>query len=147
MRSREKLFMSVFERGNMSGPMRLTLIVLIIASQTIASSTNPLKGVITDSEGAIIREARVFIHWDQSGADVGLKSNVGLKQDLVLQTNEKGEFRADLPPGFYDVFVTANGFSPGCRKLRIRVRESATFNIKLRADPLITNELGDRFPH
>ena len=43
MRSREGLFMSVFERGNMSDLMRLTLIVLIIASQTIASSTNPLR--------------------------------------------------------------------------------------------------------
>ena len=125
---------------------KLNSLIFIFVSLTLASDTTVLKGTITDSEGAAIRGARVLVHWDQSGARVGLKSNVGLQQDLILETNAKGEFRAELHPGFYDVFVTANAFSPQCRKIRIKPGETATYNTTLKADPLVTSEMGDHFP-
>ena len=121
-------------------------VLLIIPALVLASAASELKGVVTDSEDAVIRGAFVIVHWDRSGTAVGLKSNAGLKQDLILETDAKGEFGAELPPGFYDVFVAATAFSPECRKVRIKVGERATYSPKLKADPLVTNETGDTFP-
>lgn len=104
-----------------------------------------IKGKVLDSEGASISGARVLIHWDHSGAGVGLSSNVGLGEDLVIGTDANGDFTPELPPGFYDVFVTATAFSPDCRKIRIRLGETATYTPKLKADPLVTKELGHTY--
>ncbi len=127
---------------------KLSCVALFVSvSLATVSSTARIKGVVTDSEGAAIHGARVLLHWDQSGAGVGLKSNAGLKRDLILETDAKGEFTAELPPGFYDVFVTASAFSPECRKIRIKPGETATYKATLKVDPLVTGKLGDSFPH
>jgi|SRR6266849_1403408 len=127
--------------------VKLSILLLVFVSLTLASPESQLKGAVTDSEGAAIHGARVLVHWDQSGAGVGLKSNVGVKKDLILETDARGKFAAELPPGFYDVFVAATAFSPYCRKIRIKPGESATFNAMLKVDPLVTSETGDSFPH
>jgi hypothetical protein len=106
-----------------------------------------LRGVVVDSEGSPIPRARILVHWDSSGSTVGLKANVGIKSDLVVESKANGEFGAELPPGFYDVFVSASAFSPECRKIRIKSGEVLPYNAKLKADPIITKELGDTFPH
>jgi hypothetical protein len=122
-------------------------VLLLVSLCALASPAAELKGVVSDSQGVIIRSARIVVHWDPSGSTVGLKSNVGIEQDLRLETNKEGRFAAELPPGFYDIFVTANAFSPECRKIRIKPEEAASFNPRLKADPLVANELGDTFPH
>jgi hypothetical protein len=122
--------------------------LLISVALTSGTGMAQLRGTVTDPEGAVIRRAHVFVHWDRSGADVGLKSNVGFQRDdLTLETDESGGFRVELPPGFYDVFITANAFSPECRKIRIKPGEAATYKAVLKADPLVGSELGDRAPH
>jgi len=118
----------------------------LVLLSILASVASELRGVVTDSEGGVIPGALVIVHWDRSGTRVGLKSNVGIKQDLILETNVKGEFESELPQGFYDVFVAATGFTPDCRKVRIRRGETATYTPRLKADPLVGNELGDTFP-
>ena len=50
--------------------------------------------------------AHVIVHWDPSGSKY-LKDNLGIKQDIASTTDSSGHFSLDLPPGFYDVFVTA----------------------------------------
>jgi len=67
------------------------------------------------------------------------------RQDLTLETGPRGEFGAELPPGFYDVFVAASAFSPDCRKVRIKPGEVVTYNPSLKVDPLVASELGDSF--
>ena len=120
-------------------------IPLLACVSCIGSPKALLKGVITDSEGAAIRKAHIFVHWDQSGAHVGLESNVGVKQDLTLETDEKGQFTVDLSPGFYDVFVSATAFSPDCRKILVKPGETAIYNAKLNMDPVVAKEIGDKF--
>jgi hypothetical protein len=56
-----------------------------------------------------------------------------------------GQFESEVPPGFYDVFISAMGFSPQCRKMRVKLGQMARYDAKLKADPLVTKELGDRF--
>jgi len=111
------------------------------------SNDTGLRGMVTDIHGVAIGtglKPKVFIHWDASGANVGLKSNVGVSADLSVETDSAGRFLVNLPPGFYDVFVSAFAFSPTCTKIRIKTGELVNFNPKLRVDPLVTKELADR---
>ena len=106
-----------------------------------------LSGVIADSHGVAVPpglQPRVLIHWDGSGADIGLKTNIGMATDMSVQPDVQGHFQTPLPPGFYDVFVSAFGFSPVCEKVRIGPGESATFNARLKVNRLVTKELADR---
>jgi hypothetical protein len=126
--------------------MRLTIITLVfflVASSTSATSQQSvITGTISDSEGAAIKNARVLIHWDPSGSTVGLTDNIGTKQDVIVVTDERGQYSATVPPGFYDLFVTAMAFTPVATKVRVKEGQHASFNAKLRADRLVTKELG-----
>lgn len=134
--------------------MQISLLILIglgvifLASSVSVSGrpvTQTLAGTVTDDSGGVIANAQIAVHWDKSGADVGLSTNVGIPNDLILQSNKMGQFQAELPPGFYDVFISAMGFSPQCRKMRIKVGHVARYDAKLKVDSLVINELGDRF--
>ena len=120
-------------------------LVLCFLLAPVASAQNGLRGVVTDSEGAIISGAHIFIHWDASGSKVGLTTNIGITEDRTLISDAKGIFSADLPPGFYDVFVTAMAFSPDCRKIRIIKSHAEVYNPRLKVSALVTKELGDTF--
>jgi hypothetical protein len=110
------------------------------AAQTVPGKVL-VQGVVTDSAGALLTNAQLVVHWDASGAQAGLKTNVGIPEDRFLKTDTHGAFDAEIPPGLYDIFVTAPGFSPDCRKIRLKPGENATFNSKLQTDPLVANEL------
>ncbi len=103
-----------------------------------------LKGIVTDAPGAAIANAMVLIHWDSDGSTVGLASNVGIKEDLVMRTKADGTFEVDLPPGFYDIFTSAMAFSPACRKVRMKGSETQEIKLRLKPDALYTAEMGNR---
>jgi len=105
-----------------------------------------VQGVVTDAAGKLLTDAQLVVHWDPSGAKTGLKTNVGIPEDRFLKTDTHGAFYAELPPGFYDILVTAPGFSPDCRKIRLKPNENATFNSKLQPDPLVAKELAAPTP-
>ncbi len=122
---------------------------VLFASVCSAMADSPpaiLKGVVTDPEGSAMRGARILLHWDPSGSRVGLTTNVGLPEDLSLEADRMGNFSSELPPGFYDVFISAIGESPDCHKIRIKPGETAIYNARLKADPLVTKELGFFIP-
>ena len=127
----------------------LVVLLLLVSVQLLCAGENrqiTIRGMVTDSEGAIVRDAFVVAHWDSSGATVGLKDNPGTLHDVTLSTDVNGEFSAELPPGFYDIFVAAAGFSPECRKVRLKVGPIENFRVSLKADPLVTRELGSPIP-
>ena len=101
-----------------------------------------IRGQITDSEGAVIANARVLVHWDSSGSSVGLRDNIGIKQDVIVVTDASGDYSANVPSGFYDVFVSAMAFTPTATKVRVKQGWPTTFSTKLNADPLVSKELG-----
>jgi hypothetical protein len=113
-------------------------ILLLLAAASTRAAT--LSGTVCDSEGAVIPNARITVHWDASGANY-LKDNLGVKQDLSVTSDSKGEFSLELPPGFYDVFVTATAFSPHCEKIRLKGNDAKTFLIKLKVSPVTSKEL------
>ena len=61
---------------------------------------------------------------DYSGAGLMAKVQV-IPGDLVTTCNEQGEFVLDLPPGTYDVVITADGHQTQKRRLKVR-REGVT---------------------
>jgi len=105
-----------------------------------------LQGAITaaDASGTPLTDAQLVVHWDPSGAKTGLTTNVGIPEDRFLKTDTHGNYYAEIPPGFYDILITAPGFSPTCTKLRLKLGENATFNSKLHSDPLVAKELSNQ---
>ncbi len=122
---------------------RMSLLVMVLFGLSLASepSTSSMVGQVTDAEGAAIRNARVLIHWDPAGSAVGLTDNIGLKNDAVVTTDAAGMYSTNLPPGFYDVFISAMAFTPTATKVRTKRGQRTTFNAKLQADPLVSKEL------
>jgi len=122
--------------------MKIIALMLVVAAGAFGDT--PFKGSVTDSSDTPISGAMVLIHWDSAGSTVGLITNVGIKEDLVIRTNGNGTFKVDLPPGFYDVFVAAKAFSPTCRKIRIKRGDGLEVTLQMNADPLYTAEMGNR---
>ena len=82
----------------------------------------------------------MFIHWDSSGSSVVLRDNIGIKRDVALVTDTNGHYSADVPPGFYDVFVSAMVFTPTAAKVPVKEGQATTLSRKLK-DPLVSKEL------
>jgi hypothetical protein len=117
--------------------LQLTVLLLFAAVSTSAAT---LSGTVRDSEGAVISNARIIVHWDPSGSHY-LKDNIGMKEDLTATTDSNGRFSLDLPAGFYDVFVSAMAFSPHCEKIRLKGKEEKTYTVKLKVSPVTSQEL------
>jgi hypothetical protein len=128
----------VMLKGTIATPM----LIMILASQGFAASKSRIVGTVTDSEGAVIPHANITVHWDPSGSQVGLKDNIGIKQDASAVTDGNGTFSLDVPPGFYDIFISAMAFSPACLKVRVTSEKPGQFKMRLKVDPLVTKELG-----
>lgn len=128
--------------ATMSHPIQAVLPVFLFVVLASAGSKSEIRGQITDSAGAVIAKARVLIHWDVSGSTVGLSGNV---EDLLVMTDANGRYSATVPPGFYDVFVSATGFTPIATKVRVKEGKNAMFDARLPPDPLVVAELGDQF--
>lgn len=116
----------------------------MLSACAIAGKAADIHGTITDNTGAAIGGAIIIIHWDSSGSAVGLKNNIGISGDAHLTSERNGTFSMSLPSGFYDVFVSAEAFSPKCSKIRIRSNGHVRFDCKLSPDPLVAKELADK---
>jgi hypothetical protein len=100
-----------------------------------------LQGTVTDADGKLLTNAQLIVHWDPSGAKSGLTTNVGIPEDRFLKTDTHGNYYAEIPPGFYDVLITAPGLTPTCSKIRLKPGENQTLNAKLQTDPVVAAEL------
>ena len=114
------------------------VVVLLFLARLFADPQYALTGQVTDSEGAVIANARVLLHWDSSGSTLGY---LGFKQDVIVVTDASGHYSASVPPGFYDVFVSAPAFTPIAAKVILK-EQKAIFNAKLYVDPLVSKEIG-----
>jgi hypothetical protein len=126
-----------------SGPNK-ALILFIFALLPFHQATGDdwnVQGVVTDSEGASISKAHVIIHADRSGRNAVREEEV----DSVLETDQAGHFLAQLRPGFYDLCVMANAFTPFCQKLLVDGSTILRPHIQLKPDPQVVRRLGDTF--
>jgi Carboxypeptidase regulatory-like domain len=115
-------------------------VALAFISGISAGSQSEVRGRVTDSEGAVVAKARVLLHWDSS-SPVSDKRN-SVFQDVIVVTDNKGEYAAAVPAGFYDVFVSAPFFTPVASKVIVKERKQAQFDAKLHVDPQVSKEIG-----
>ncbi len=116
------------------------LLICFLAPPAVGET---LRGVVSDEMGAPLKDALVFVRWDPTGKARGI-GNVGIKQELMLKTDERGAFTTELAPGFYDVFVSSPAFSPACRKIRIGNGAVVNFDERLPVSDIVINELADQ---
>jgi hypothetical protein len=76
--------------------IRFTVFLLL---SVVSARAGTLSGTVRDSEGAVISNAYIVVHWDSSGSN-DLKDNLRIKQDIVAITDSSGHFSVELPPGF-----------------------------------------------
>ena len=103
-----------------------TLFVLLIAAVTAPSLmaqslvSGDLTGTVTDPSGAVV-----------SGATVTLKS-AATGASRTTTTNANGAYRFSLlPPGTYDVSVTATGFSKSDTTVNVAVGQASISDLKM----------------
>jgi Carboxypeptidase regulatory-like domain len=124
-------------------PLRAILCAVVAMASFVLgaelSSSGTLAGAVLDSEGAVISDATVLVHWDTDGSQGRRRDG---PPDLHLVTGKTGQFSANLAAGFYDVAVFAHAFSPSAHKVRIRVGKTTNYEVKLAVDPQISAEVG-----
>ena len=109
----------------------LTSFFLVVLT-TLPVRGAPLAGTVYDSQGAVIPNAYIVIHWDSVGLDgVKDKDNVGTKETRVTTTNLQGYFSFELPAGVYDIFVSAAGFAPHCEKVTVKAKGNIPLEFRL----------------
>lgn len=93
--------------------------VMPIFAQT---ATATLSGKITDTSGAAVAKAKVSV------------KNVAANQVSTAQTDAAGSYSiANLPPGDYDVSVSAGGFNTEESKVRLASGAAQVLNVNLSA--------------
>jgi hypothetical protein len=108
------------------GKFQLTQIILVGAfalftAVAASQSTGSLRGTVTDSSGAVVTNAAVTVR------------NVATNITLEAQADPQGNYQLpSLPPGQYDVTVTASGFATTETKaVVINVGTTVVNNVKL----------------
>jgi|HubBroStandDraft_5_1064220.scaffolds.fasta_scaffold660467_1 Carboxypeptidase regulatory-like domain len=105
-------------------PAIFLLLVLLVTADILAQGQSGIKGTVTDKfEHAPIRSVFVLVH-----------SNKG--NDVHVRTDGAGTYAVHLPPGVYDVFLSAPGFSPACSKVEIHSNGMTSFDAVLEANTL-----------
>jgi Carboxypeptidase regulatory-like domain len=120
-------------------PIGMLFLMIAFALAAARTSNGKLAGVVRDSEGAVISNAIVLVHWDTDGSQ-GAPGNA--PDDRRFVTSKTGEFSADLTAGFYDIAVFAHAFSPNAHKVRIRIGQTTNDEVTLPLDPQISAEIG-----
>src|SRR6202790_1799864 len=100
----------------------LTLALLVLAAMPQAqNSGGSLRGTVQDATGARIASANI----------VARLSSSGVRREAV--TEDRGEFRIDdLPPGNYQITITAAGFKPARTDVSIAVASSRDISVTMK---------------
>lgn len=111
-------------------PLALSLLLLpsSLSLGFAQTATTSLRGVVTDSSGAVMSEASVLL----------TESSIGFSQ--LHKTNAQGEYSfQQIPPGNYEVKVVAQGFSEQTTRAQLLVNQPATVNVALAVGASNTN--------
>lgn len=95
------------------------LAVLFAGGTLLSENASGLRGkVVYQFDRKPIHNAYVLVH--QNAAT-----------DAHVRTDENGKYLIELPVGTYDVFISAEGYSPICRKVEIEADGMMIFDAGL----------------
>lgn len=92
---------------------------LTITVQTKADAS----GVVGQANGAKV----MAVHWTAS------PMHSTMLQDQVATTDAEGKCSLNLPPGVYDLFISANGMEPAAMKVQIANGENKPLTVTLKS--------------
>ena len=115
----------------------LALPLLLLSAAAIAQQTGTLTvTVVTQAEAGLPNApapamgAKVIVmHWSHEGPQANLV------QDRVATTNQMGTCVLNLPPGNYDIFVSASGLAPAAFQRELEAGQTGTIKASLRPAP------------
>ncbi|HVP42821.1 MAG TPA: carboxypeptidase-like regulatory domain-containing protein [Terriglobales bacterium] len=118
--------------------MKLTfaLLSLLVVLTAVASTSG--NGVLSGQVASVVDGSPVARAW------VLIHPSGGGIEDVRITVERDGKFSAELPPGFYDVFVTAVGFAPTCSKVRLRAGQTTTYNPRIGVSKLESSQIASR---
>jgi hypothetical protein len=79
--------------------------------------------------GPILGANVIVAHWTNPGM------HPTLVQDKILTTNQMGICVADLPPGYYDIFVASSELAPAAFRSEIKLASTTSLTANLRSTP------------
>ena len=103
----------------------ITLVLLTICQDLPGQNPSGLRGKVTDWYSHKPR-ANAYILLHRSGAP-----------DVHVRTDDNGKYSIALPLGIYDAFISADYYTPTCRKVQIEPDGMMIFDATLQF-----NELG-----
>jgi len=112
--------------------LSLLLLSAVAGAQETGHLTVTVQRAATmGSAAAPIAGAKIIIvHWTNSGMQPSLV------QDQVAATGPMGMYTVDLPPGTYDIFISATELMPGAFRREIKAGQTTELPVNLRATPL-----------
>ncbi|MBC7928328.1 MAG: carboxypeptidase regulatory-like domain-containing protein, partial [Bryobacteraceae bacterium] len=104
-----------------SAALAFPLLLFCVADAIAQTSTGTIIGTITDSTGATVAGAKVVV------------TNTGTNTRLEVSSNEEGGYTAPLlPPGSYNLDVSANGFKTVNQSgIQLRIQQQARVDVVL----------------
>ena len=116
----------------------LATLVLIagITANAYSQAVSSLRGTVTDASGAVLPGASVVLLSDERG----------FQESHVTDANGNYVF-PQVPPGTYDLKVSASHFAPYQARVTLLVQQPANLNIKLRVTAISEQvEVTDQAP-
>jgi len=111
----------MFSRNLMLTTACMALIACLHGVVLVAEDATGVKGTVIDRvEHAAIRNVYILAH-----------SRGG--NDRAVRTDGSGRYAIELSPNIYDVFISASGFDPICRKIEVRRGSMVVFDAVLDA--------------
>src|SRR5881394_4283642 len=108
-------------RSFVSWSVRVLLVVLVMASSTLAQFTGNIQGTVADPSGAAVAQARVTL------------INVATQVSATTTTDASGSYRfLSLAPGSYKITVEAKGFSKSETTFTLETNENLNLPISLK---------------
>lgn len=111
-----------------AGLILITLVFLPpVLAQPQASATGVIKGTVTDPSGAVVTGTLIrIVSWGRSYLGKAPES------DMAVYADTNGQFKFELAPGIYDLFVSSPGFTPVAKQLKLEAGKETVFNPKLK---------------
>ena len=100
-----------------------TVLAMLCVCLAQPQKQSGIRGRIVDKERAPIGNAFVLVHSRQGG-------------DKDLRSDGAGIYEIELLPGIYDVFISAAGFSPACKKIEVDAHKMTKFDVVLEVNAL-----------
>jgi len=114
-------------------------IMLLVLLPTVNAGQTP------HEEGALVVNVTWGDIYNTPANDVyvevyGFVEKYDSTKSFVLKMSRNGEYKASVPPGVYDVFVSEGTSVPRCRRLFIKPGLTTYWTLKLEIDDVYTNQ-------